>query len=70
MKRFPCKTDIWILPQGTISVVRPLTEKASEWLTQHFQNDSHWCGPALVVQHQCLADLLNQMTESGLRVTQ
>jgi hypothetical protein len=37
MNRPACKTDIWILPQGTLTLVRPLTQRASEWISQHVQ---------------------------------
>ena len=70
MKPSACKTDIWILAQGTLRLVRPLTQRASEWISQHAQDDSQWFGPALVVEQHYLADLLNGMIEDGLHVTQ
>jgi hypothetical protein len=70
MKRSGCKTDIWILPQGTLALVRPLTEKASEWIKRHAQDHSEWFGPALVIEHHCLANLRNGMIRDGLQVTQ
>jgi hypothetical protein len=70
MNRSTCKTDIWILPQGTLTLVRPITQRASEWIRQHVQDDSQWFGPALVIEHHYLANLLNGMIEDGLHVTQ
>jgi hypothetical protein len=70
MKRSTGKTDIWILAQGTLSLVRPLTQTASEWISEHVQDDSQWFGPAVLVEHHYLADLLNRMIEDGLHVTQ
>jgi hypothetical protein len=70
MNRAACKTDIWILPQGTLTLVRPLTQRASEWMRQHVQDDSQWFGPALVIEHHYLPNLLNGMIEDGLHVTQ
>ncbi len=64
------KTDIWILPQGTLTLVRPLTQRASEWVSQHAKDDSQWFGPALVIEHHSLANLLPGMIEDGLHVTQ
>jgi hypothetical protein len=63
------KTDIWILPQGTLALVRPLTQRASEWIKQHFQDHSQWFGPALVVEHHCVPKLLSGMIADGLQVT-
>lgn len=70
MKRPAHKTDIWILPQGTLALVRPLTQRANEWISQHAKDDSQWFGPALVVEHHYIPSLLNGMIQDGLRVTQ
>ncbi len=42
MNRPACKTDIWILPQGTLTLVRPLTQRASDGLANTSKNDSQW----------------------------
>ena len=70
MNRPARKTDIWILPQGTLALVRPLTQRASEWISQHIQGHSQWFGPALVIEQHCLANLLSGMIADGLHVTQ
>jgi hypothetical protein len=70
MKHPVCKSDIWILPQGTIALVRPLTQRASEWVSQHVRADSQWFGPALVLENDYLASLRNRMIEDGLQITQ
>ncbi len=70
MKRSAGKAGIWILRQGTLMLVRPLTQRASEWISQHVQGDPQWFGPALVVEHNYLADLVNGMIDDGLHVTQ
>ncbi|HEU0274610.1 MAG TPA: hypothetical protein VFQ83_08805 [Candidatus Udaeobacter sp.] len=62
------KTDIWILPQGTLALVRPLTLKASDWIKKHLQDHSQWFGPAVVVEHHCVPKLLNGMIADGLQV--
>jgi hypothetical protein len=64
------KTDIWILAQGTLTLVRPLTRRANEWISRHVQDDFQWFGPALVIEHEYVAKLLNGMIEDGLHVTQ
>ncbi len=70
MSRSSRKTDIWILPQGTLALVRPITERAREWISQHLQDHSQWFGPALIIENQYLANLLPGMIEDGLHVTQ
>jgi hypothetical protein len=70
MNRPARKTDIWILPQGTLTLVRPLTQRASEWIRQNLQDHSQWFGPALLIEHHYVAKLLNGMIADGLHVTQ
>jgi hypothetical protein len=70
MNRPVRKTDVWILPQGTLSLVRPLTQRASEWIRRHVEDDSKWFGPALVIEQHYVAKLLPAMIEDGLHVTQ
>jgi hypothetical protein len=70
MNRPARKTDIWILPQGTLALVRPLTQKASEWISRHALYDYQWFGPALVIEHHYVPTLLNGMIDDGLQVTQ
>jgi hypothetical protein len=70
MNRLARKSDIWILPQGTLMLVRPLTQRATDWISQHALDDSQWFGPALVIEHDYLANLLNGMIQDGLHVTQ
>jgi hypothetical protein len=70
MNRSTRKHDIWILPQGTLTLVRPLTQKASEWINQHAQGDSQWFGPALVIERDYVANLLDGMVQDGLQITQ
>jgi hypothetical protein len=70
MNRPARKTDIWILPQGTLTLVRPLTQRASEWIGQHLQDRSQWFGPAFLIEHHYVAKLLNGMIADGLHVTQ
>jgi hypothetical protein len=70
MNRACRKTDIWILPQGALALVRPLTQRASEWVSEHAKDHSQWFGPAFIIEHRHLPELLNEMIEDGLHVTQ
>jgi hypothetical protein len=38
-------------------------------VSRHVQDDFQWFGPALVIEHQYVAKLLNGMIEDGLHVT-
>jgi hypothetical protein len=70
MSRADCKSDIWILPQGALALVRPLTQRASEWVSEHANDHSLWFGPAFIIEYRHLPKLLNGMIEHGLNVTQ
>ena len=70
MNRPARKTDIWILPQGTLTLVRPITQRASEWIRRHLQDHCQWFGPALLIEHHYIAKLLPGMIEDGLQVRQ
>ncbi len=70
MNRPGRKTDIWILPHGALALVRPLTQRASEWVSEHAKDHSQWFGPAFIIEHRHLPELLNGMIEDGLHVTQ
>ena len=70
MKSATCQIDFLVLVQGTIGLVRPLTRGASEWIREHGPHQSQWFGPALVLEHCYLAELLNRMVEDGLQVRQ
>ena len=70
MNRSARKSDIWILPQGTLTLVRPITQRASEWINQHLQDHSQWFGPALLIEHHFVPQLLTGMIADGLQVTQ
>jgi hypothetical protein len=68
MKTPACKTDIWVVPQGTLVLIRPLTQKANDWIREHV-DDCRWFGPALLLEHRYVADVLYRMVEDGLHLT-
>jgi hypothetical protein len=70
MKSATCQIDFWVLVQGTIGLVRPLTREACEWIREHVPHQSQWFGPALVLEHLYIAELVNRMIEDGLQVRQ
>ena len=70
MKSATCQIDFWVLVQGTIGLVRPLTRGANEWIREHVPHQSQWFGPALVLEQRYIAELLKHMVNDGLRVRQ
>ena len=70
MKSATCEIDFWVLVQGTIALVKPLTRGANEWIREHVPHQSQWFGPALLLEQRYIAELLNRMVEDGLQVRQ
>ncbi len=58
--------DAWVENHGTIFLVRPLTEPALAWLTEH--TDGTWFGNALAVEHRFVSDLVTGLRDAGFAV--
>jgi hypothetical protein len=58
-------SDIEIENHGSIWLVRPLTQHATEWLHVNVQADAQWFGGALVVEPRYVANLVNGLSEEG-----
>ena len=48
---------------GTIVLIRPLTEEVDEWL--HENTDGQWFGNALAVEHRYVEPLVQGMIDEG-----
>ena len=51
--------------QGSIILIRPLTEDVEKWLKENVAEDAQWFGGALVVEPRYLAPLIEGMFEEG-----
>ncbi len=61
--------DIEVRADGSIALVKPVTEEATAWIEQHVSQDGYqpqW--PTLYVERRYLDDLLFGMYEAGLEV--
>ncbi len=58
--------DARVENHGTIFLVRPLTEPALDWLTEH--TDGTWFGNALAVEHRFVSDLVSGLRDCGFVV--
>lgn len=59
-------TDARVENHGTIVLVRPLTEPALDWLSEH--TDGTWFGNALAVEHRYVSDLVAGLRDAGFAV--
>jgi hypothetical protein len=66
---FPAQVvDAQVENHGTLFLVRPLTEAASDWLDDNVSDDAQYFGGALVVEHRYIAGLVEGMLGDGLNV--
>jgi hypothetical protein len=53
--------------EGTIWIFTPLSQAASEFLSEHIQEDAQYFGSSLCVEHRFVYELLIGIREHGLR---
>lgn len=61
--------DFEVNDQGSIVLITPMNENASEWMGENVQTESwQWMGPSLGVDHRCAQALLDGIEEEGFTV--
>lgn len=60
--------DVEVSNQGSLILVRPLTDAADEWIGQRVQEDATWWYGSLVVEHRYADALIEGMRADGLVV--
>ena len=60
------KADFQLIEQSTIFLLEPLTDAARAWVQDHISADAIRFGPAIVVEHRCLADIVTGIALAGL----
>lgn len=61
--------DFEVVNCGSIFLVRPLTVLADEWVDANLPSDAQHFGNAVVVEHRCIAPIVEGIKEDGLRVS-
>jgi hypothetical protein len=61
-------TDITVEHPGSIFLLQPLNETASDWLHEHVAAGAQWFVSAVVVEPRYVADIVNGAREDGLEV--
>lgn len=59
--------DFAVYDEGTIWLFAPQTPAAFEFLSKHIQEDAHYFGDSLAVEHRFVYDLLIGLREYGLK---
>jgi len=62
--------DFQLICQSTISLLEPLTDAARAWAQDHISADTIRFGPAIVVEHRYIADIVTGIAIAGLTVDQ
>jgi hypothetical protein len=63
-------TDFQITDQGSIFLIRPLSEAARQWLDENVVSEPwQWVQGALCVEVRFVRDLLIEIEEAGFAIT-
>jgi hypothetical protein len=62
------KADVEVNDQGSIVLVTPMSEAATDWIAENVQDGATYWGPSLVVEHRFADDLIAGMQSDGLEV--
>ena len=60
--------DFSVHNHGTIFLLRPHTERAHNWISEHISHDANVFGDAVVVEHRFIADVVSGIRTDGLEV--
>lgn len=63
------KYDIRLENHGSVFLVRPMNDKAQEWLKNAVQEDAQWLGNALAVEPRYVAGLMEGLSDEGFQVS-
>jgi hypothetical protein len=62
----PATPDVRFENHGSLWLVRPLTDAASEWLEANLSDDAQWWAGAVACEPRYVSALADGMRESGL----
>jgi hypothetical protein len=58
--------DFQLIRQSTIFLLEPLTDAARAWAAEHISADAIRFGPAIVVDHRWIADIITGICKAAL----
>jgi hypothetical protein len=58
--------DFLLNDEGTIFLLTPVTEAATEWANEYLPGDAMHFGDAIVVEHRFIRDIVDGFTNDGL----
>ncbi len=60
--------DFGVANHGSIFLLTPFTEAADAWAEEHLPEDAQRLGPAIVVEHRYIGDIIAGIQGDGLTV--
>ena len=61
--------DVRVNDQGSVVLLQPITEAASDWIDENIESESwQWFGGALAVEHRYADAIIEGMQSDGLGV--
>lgn len=60
--------DFSVHNHGSIFLLRPHTERARNWISEHIPHDAYAFGEAVVVEHRYIAEIVRGIRTDGLKV--
>jgi hypothetical protein len=60
--------DFTLNNQGTIFLLTPITESASDWISESLPSDAMTFGRATVIEHRFIGDIIDGILGDGLTV--
>ena len=60
--------DFNVSNHGSIFLLQPLTERATQWCKQHLPEDRQMWGASTVVEHRYIRDIVQGIIDDGMRV--
>lgn len=67
MNKQPAVPDFYVVNEGTIFLLQPITPEAQSWIDEHIE-DAFCFGSAVVCEHRYIADIVAGIQADGLRV--
>ncbi len=59
---------ILVRNEGSIFLLTPVSDLATDWVDHHLAQDSQHFGDSIVIEHRYIADILEGIQENGLTV--
>jgi len=68
-KKQPKRADLRVADHGSIFLLRGETPAGRDWIGENIPGDAMTFGPAIVVEHRYILDIVQGAMNDGLEVT-